>query len=273
MLKILEIHFLNWKNNPRKWRPGFIVKGIFVVLRNTFLDYYEGREANRRSRQKAQVRQTLMIPPIEAEFVEMLLDKEFANSVAQVKDRTCLDVARLANIWNLARVVGPGIFLEVGSFRGGTALHICNAIADRKATFYCFDPFEKGGYEKLGELDTYFKPNDFTETRFESVKALLSSKPYAKVIQGFFPDAAEELDLKNIAFCHLDVNTYDATKKSLEFLVPRISPRGLIVIDDYGMTETPGVVKAVADFLAVHPSLILIPMFPVQALLLPKSLW
>jgi O-methyltransferase len=273
MLDILKIRFSNWKNNPRKWRPAFIAKGIFSVLREYYETFVEDRGVKRRLWQDAKTRQRLMTPPMEPEFVEILLDKEFVNSVAQVKDLTCLDFARLANVWNLARTVGPGIYLEVGTFRGGTALHICNAIADRETAFYCFDPFEKGGYEKLGELDNWFKPNDFTETRFELVRELLSSKPYAKVIQGYFPDVAEALGLKNIAFCHLDVNTYDATQKCLEFLAPRISSRGLIIIDDYGMTETPGVAKAVTDFLAIHPSFILIPIFPVQAVLLPKLLW
>ncbi len=271
MLDMLEARFSNWKNNPRKWRPGFVAKGIFSVLRQCYETCLEYPEEKRRLQLVAQTRQRLMTPPLEPEYVNILLDNEFADSVAQVKDLTCLDFARLANVWTLARTAGPGIYLEVGSFRGGTALHICNAIADRKAEFFCFDPFEKGGYEKLGELDKWFKPNDFTQTGFERVKGLLSSKPYAKVIQGYFPDAAEGLDLKNIAFCHLDVNTYDATQRSLEFLAPRLSSRGLIVIDDYGMTETPGVVKAVVEFLAIHPSFMLIPMFPVQAVLLPKS--
>jgi hypothetical protein len=45
----------------------------------------------------------------------------------------------------------------------------------------------------------------------------------------------------------------------------------LIVIDDFDHLETPGVNKTVAEFLAGHPSFLLIPMFPVQAVLLPKS--
>ncbi|MGD1155318.1 MAG: class I SAM-dependent methyltransferase [Terriglobia bacterium] len=156
-----------------------------------------------------------------------------------------------AKLWNLARLAGPGIFLEVGSFRGGTALHICNAIANRGATFYCFDPLEKGGFENLGAQDTCSKPGDFTDTQHEAVVKLLSSRPNAKVIQGYFPAAAEDLKLHDIEFCHLDVDVYEATKKSLEYLAPRLAPRGFIVLDDMGRLETPGVNKAVAEFLLV----------------------
>jgi O-methyltransferase len=218
-------------------------------------------------------REKLLSPAIDTEYVKILFDPDFRNSVAQVRDYTCLDVARLANLWNLARLAGPGIFLEVGSYKGGTALHICNAIEHRGARFYCFDPFEKGGFENLGTQDRCFKPNDFTDTRYKAVVKLLSSKPNARVIQGYFPAAAEDLMLHDIAFCHLDVDVYEATRQSLEYVAPRLAPRGLIVLDDFDHLETPGVNKAVTEFLVNYPSFLLIPMFPTQAVLVPKSLW
>jgi O-methyltransferase len=262
MLGIIEKHLSNWKSSPRKWEITYIGAGLKRVLITIF----------RRDR-VAESRMELLTPVIEAEYVKILFDAEFKSSLAQVKDHTCLDVARLANLWNLARLAGPGVFLEVGSFRGGTALHICNAIAHRDAKVFCFDPFEKGGFENMNNEDHCFHPNDFTDTRFESVVGLLSSKPNAKVIQGFFPAAAEGLGLRDIAFCHLDVDIYDATRRSLEYLAPRLASRGLIVIDDFNHAETPGVNRAVTEFLEHHPLFILIPMFPVQAVLLPKSFW
>ena len=45
---------------------------------------------------------------------------------------------------------------------GETALHICNAIEHRDADFYCFDPFEKGGFEEIGDQDQCFKPGGAT---------------------------------------------------------------------------------------------------------------
>jgi predicted O-methyltransferase YrrM len=262
MIGMLKERLGRWKASPRKWTIPYIWSGLKGVFLTILQDYRLARK-----------RKKLLTPAIEAEYVNMLFDPEFKSSLALVSKCTCLDVARLANLWNLARLSGPGIFLEVGSFQGGTALHICNAIEHRDVRFYCFDPFEKGGFEKMTDLDKVFKASDFTTTRFESVVALLSSKPNAKVIQGFFPSAAEGLDLHDIAFCHLDVDVYDATKQSLEYLAPRLAPRGLIVVDDFDHIETPGVNKAVAEFLAAHPSFIMIPMFPVQAVLLPKSLW
>jgi len=262
MMGTLREHFGGWKTSPRKWDVAYNLSGLKAISDSPFRRYREAKS-----------REKLLSPAIEAEYVEILSDPEFRSSVTQVKEYTCLDVARLANLWNLARLSGPGIFLEVGSYKGGTALHICNAIELRGASFYCFDPFEKGGFDKLSDYDTAFRPADFTDTRYEAVVRLLSSKPDARVIQGFFPAAAESLNLRDIAFCHLDVDVYEATKKSLEYLAPRLAARSLIVVDDVDHRETPGVNKAVAEFLASNPSFLFIPMFPTQAVLLPKSLW
>lgn len=266
MLDVLERHFSNWKTSPRRWRPRFIVRGIWVVLRALYIRRLEVRES-------LTSHEKLLVLGRSAAWVEILQDKEFAASAEHVREYTLLDVARLANLWNLVRLAGPGTFLEVGTFRGGTALHICNAMVDPDAPFYCFDPFEKGTFENILEVDKPFMPEPFTKTRFKSVVELLSAKPNARVVQGYFPGAASDLDLKDIAFCHLDVDIYDATRKCLEYLAPRLAPRALIVVDDYGSVDTPGVKKAVAEFLAEHPSFLIIPMFPVQAVLVPKFLW
>lgn len=258
----LRERLAHWKASPRKWEINYILSGLKVIS----VDPWQRHRL-------AKNREKLLSPAIESECVEILSDPEFRRSVTQVKDYTMLDVARLANLWNLARLAGPGIFLEVGSFRGGSALHICNAIEDRGATFYCFDPFEKGGFEKLGDQDPGFEPCDFTDTTYEAVVKLLSGKPNARVIQGYFPAAAEHLNLSEIAFCHLDVAVYEATRISLEYLAPRLTPRSLIVLDDFDHIATPGAKKAVTEFLDSHPSFLLVPMFPIHAVLFPKSLW
>ncbi len=176
--------------------------------------------------------------------------------MAQVKEYSCLDEARLANVWNLVKLAGDGIFVEVGSFLGGTALHICNAMDDSHhagARFYSFDPFEQGGFESIGPDETKFRIDSFTETNYAAVVRRLSAKPNAQVVQGFFPQAAEPFDLRNIAFCHLDVDLYEANLKCLNYLAPRLAPRSLILVDDLGQVETPGVRNSDPSFPGAEP--------------------
>lgn len=272
MLEVFKTHFSNWRASPQKWQPWTFVRGASNVLR----DFHDRHMASIEAEAEPEFGGTfvnhekMLILGPQAGCIELLHDQEFAASCAQVKQHTLLDVARLANLWNLVRLAGSGTYLEVGTFRGGTALHICNAMLDRNSPFYCFDPFEKGGFQNMLEVDSPFSPAPFTATRFESVVELLSPMPNAKVVQGFFPDAVGDLKLDQIAFCHLDVDIYDATRKCLEYLAPRLTPRGIIVVDDYRDIETPGVEKAVSDFLVDHPSFVAIPLFPIQAALLPR---
>jgi len=265
MFRDFKAHVSNWRKNPRRAQPRFIlsrlrryfVKELRPVLR--FFGY--PRPLN---------------PPINTRTVDILHNPTFLRSVTQVKEYSCLDEARLANMWNLVKFVGDGIFVEVGSFLGGTALHICNAIDDSLhagAKFYSFDPFEQGGFECIGSDETAFRNETFTETSYAAVVKRLSAKSNAQVIQGFFPQAAEPFDLRNIVFCHLDVDLYEATLKSLNYLAPRLAPRSAILVDDLGHVETPGVRKAVRQFLTENPSFLIIELFPCQGLLLPRHLW
>jgi O-methyltransferase len=209
-------------------------------------------------------------PPIKGEDLEVLGDPEFQRSVRMVREHTLLDVARLANLWNLARQTGPGSILEAGAFRGGGALHLANACLDRSV--FVFDTFE--GFRRLSPgLDDVFEPHWFQDTTQDHVRQLFrSAGREATIVKGYFPESAEGLNLGPVAFCHLDVDLYEATRDGLGFLADRLAPRSLIVIDDFHRGAH-GVDKALSEFLEAHPSFNCFPMFPGQAMLFSRTLW
>jgi hypothetical protein len=67
------------------------------------------------------------------------------------------------------------------------------------------------------------------------------------------------------------VNIYKASNASLSFLLgPRIlCDRSLIVLDDYNRSAT-GVNKAVEEILLEHPGTLAFPLFPGQAMIVPR---
>jgi hypothetical protein len=211
-----------------------------------------------------------LYPAIDANRVEVLADRDFRQSVACSEKHTLLDVARLANLWNLARMTGPGSLMEVGSYLGGGALHISNACPDRP--MYVFDTFSS--FRSLDdELDGSFFQGQFSDTSVSYVERLFSSHNRgAEIISGYFHESAAGLDLKDVAFCHLDVDAYEATLGSLDFLADRLSRQSLIVLDDYRRTAA-GVDRAVDEFLIGHPRFRCLPMFPGQGLLFSVDLW
>ena len=53
---------------------------------------------------------------------------------------------------------------------------------------------------------------------------------------------------ERIALLRLDTDWYESTKHELEQLVPRVSPNGILIVDDYG--HWPGARRAVDEYLA-----------------------
>jgi len=214
-----------------------------------------------------------IIKPIDTNKVEILKDPEFHASLIACQNDTNLDDARLANIWAYAKLSGPGTMLEVGSWHGGGALHIANACPDRR--MFVFDPFsDSQSFEALdGALDGSFTINQFTDTSEGYVRNLFAShNRKAEIVKGFFPASALNVNLGEVAFCHLDVDVYEATKNSLYYLADRLAKRSFVLLDDY-RREAKGVDLAVDEFLRDHPRFRCFSLHPSQGVVFSLDLW
>jgi hypothetical protein len=75
-------------------------------------------------------------------------------------------------------------------------------------------------------------------------------------IQGKVEDTIPGQAPESIALLRLDTDWYESTRHELEHLFPRLSPGGILIIDDYG--DWQGARKAVDEFIASHaPTLFL----------------
>jgi hypothetical protein len=197
--------------------------------------------------------------------VELLADTEFQSSFREIEGLTVLDLPRLGNLWQLARASSPaGALIEVGSYKGGGALHISNACPNR-AIVVC-DSF--AGFEALDpHRDSNFSMSEFRDASQEAVRHLFTSRArQATVLGGFFPASAAGVDLPRFSFAHIDVDTYKATIETLEFLDPLFLPDSLVVLDDCNRRAA-GVDQAVREFVERHREWRFAPLFPGQGLL------
>src|ERR1700685_871923 len=77
-------------------------------------------------------RNTRITKHIDESYLEVLDDPAFRASIEEVKNITLLDTARLANLWQLCRMSNPdGALIEIGSYKGGGAVHISNSCPER----------------------------------------------------------------------------------------------------------------------------------------------
>jgi hypothetical protein len=206
--------------------------------------------------------------PLNPEHVAVLADPAFQRSVVDTAPYTLLDTPRLANLWQICRRSDPaGAMMEIGTYRGGGALHLSNCFPERQI-IVC-DSFE--GFKQLDKkLDAMFTMDMFKDTSFESVAKLFSErKRRFEVIPGFFPESCKDRTLPPISFVHLDIDLYEPTLDSLMFLDETMMASAYIVLDDY-LRSAEGIVRAVDEFLARRKNWVFIPLFPGQGVLVRK---
>ena len=172
----------------------------------------------------------------------------------------------------------PGVFVECGVAYGGMAGCMAAAMIDHKdlRPFHLFDSFQ--GIPIAGPRDTYqpgvsakiaddsepqrarLRPSgigpavSLADVRNRMIELYgLGSIPW-EFHEGWFQDTLPTADTGPIALLHLDGDLYESTLVCLEYLYPRVSPGGLVIIDDY---ELDGCREAVEDhFKGYAPSLI-----------------
>ena len=66
------------------------------------------------------------------------------------------------------------------------------------------------------------------------------------MVKRFFQDTLPHSEIQHIALLHLDGDWYDSTRVCLEQLYDKVSPGGVIQIDDYG--HWAGARKALHEF-------------------------
>ena len=193
-----------------------------------------------------------------ASYSPWMKDTGFEDTFQSFSPYSLVDRYRSYELWELVSqaLELDGDVIEVGVWRGGSGLLIAERLRQLGAArkVYLCDTFE--GIVKAGVRDSRIRNGMYADTSAESVLALASSSGLDNVvvIKGTFPeDAAEQLESARFAFCHIDVDTYESCKDTVEWLWPRLAPFGIMVFDDYGFAGTDGVATYL-DEIKSHPA-------------------
>lgn len=157
-----------------------------------------------------------------------------------------------------------GAVCEFGCAAGATSALLANEIRDTNKTLWLFDSFR--GLPKpsekdrllddilnLGSIERYEGQMSFPETvvrrRLEEIE-FPSSR--VRIVPGFIEDTIRTSGLcERVAFAYVDFDFYKPIWMALEFLDDALSPRGCIVVDDYGFLSE-GARTAVDEFIATR---------------------
>ena len=131
----------------------------------------------------------------------------------------------------LVDALKPGVFVELGTFRGYSYLAVCQAVQrlGLKTCCYAVDTWKgdqhAGFYDEsiLIELQKYHDP------RYSSFSSLLRST---------FDDALDHFEDRTIDLLHIDGrHFYDDVKHDFESWLPKLSHRGIVLIHDTNVRE------------------------------------
>ena len=125
----------------------------------------------------------------------------------------------------------PGDLVECACAMGTTARIICDYTefaAQQDRTYYLYDLFDPG--QTMQHHDTAGQVG----TLYDKVKARFIDVPNVRVLKGSVPEVLHVECPQRVAFMHIDLNNAPAEIGALEMLFDRLSPGGILILDDYG---------------------------------------
>jgi hypothetical protein len=188
--------------------------------------------------------------------------------LARARPYTMTSVERLAALVDAVRHVSegrvPGAFVECGVWRGGSAMAAALAFSSRQdeRDLFLYDTYQgmtapgaedvsHDGISAARQLEEAERGTGvWCEASLDDVRRNLLSTGYPasrmhfvqgdvlKTIPATLPD--------RIALLRLDTDWYESTRHELEHLFPRLHPRGILIVDDYGHWK--GARKAVDEY-------------------------
>ena len=136
-------------------------------------------------------------------------DKEFLDFYNLIKSYTLLDLPRAYTLWQCSKNVKDynGIILDIGCLLGGSGFIMSKR--NKKGKTYLFDSFS--GFRKDDGIHKkeIFYYDDINFVKNNILKLKLKN---TQVFKSYFPKNIT-VAIKKIKLCHIDVNTYEDTKK------------------------------------------------------------
>jgi len=202
-------------------------------------------------------------PP--AQYLEDM-GEDFLKTWDVVKNHTLISPERgwalVEALRYVIRAGIPGDIAECGVWKGGACLLASLVLTEEEGLetarqIWLYDTFsgmvapgEEDRIASSGEALSDRKPEGWWSSPLDEVKNTLKlsdlgSEKY-RFVEGPVELTLESEVPEQLAVLRLDTDWYESTMKELEVLYPRLSPGGILIIDDYG--HFTGARKAVDEY-------------------------
>jgi hypothetical protein len=196
------------------------------------------------------------------------LDDELKLIIKRVMPYTMTTPERIAALCEAVRFVEaneiPGAFVECGVYQGGSSMAAALSFSIPRDLFL-FDTYEgmtpptvvdrsiRGNRDAARMLASTSKSAKiWCYSGLDDVRANMAKTGYPEsrihYVRGRVEDTVPDKAPDQIAVLRLDTDWYESTKHELEHLFGKLSPGGILIVDDYGCWR--GARKAVDEFFA-----------------------
>lgn len=205
------------------------------------------------------------------DLVPLRFDPEFAETWREAAAYTMTPPHRLYALCEAVRYVVerrvPGDIVECGVWKGGSMLAVArtlNGLGDTSRDLWLYDTFTgmtsptpgdvRHDGASAAQLLEESSPGDaegiWTVANEDAVRRVIARAGYpahrTHFVRGRVEDTIPDVAPDRIAALRLDTDWYESTRHELDHLYGRISPGGVLVLDDYGYWR--GARRAVDDF-------------------------
>lgn len=189
------------------------------------------------------------------------IDEATADTIRAVTPYTLTGPERIASLVEavayVVRAEVPGALVECGVWRGGSALAVLRTlvslgVSDREVWLY--DTFTQMPSPTDRDVDLFGIAASTYHAQYaddpasldpaydylplSEVRDLLLSTGYPEsrvhFVQGLVEDTIPTSAPEHISLLRLDTDYYSSTRHELQHLAPRLSPGGVLLVDDYG---------------------------------------
>ena len=163
----------------------------------------------------------------------------------------------------------PKNFLEVGVFHGVTSRNVCDLLNSIHGNNFKFTGIDLFSTEAEISNEEHVPKNKFSNLlktiyynyiikldpySIESVQKLLKKyENNINIIRGSSNNVLKEINLDNIDYVFVDGgHKYETVQNDLKNLTKVIENNGVILCDDYDLTDAPGVKKAIEEYVLLN---------------------
>ncbi len=147
-----------------------------------------------------------------------------------------------------------GDVVEFGCYDGGTSVHLAKILKNTNKKLYVYDSFEglpEKSVQDSSPVGEQFKAGELNVSKKQFIKNMQKAGVDMPVIKkGWFCDLSNQDVPDKICFAFLDGDYYESIRDSFRLIENKLTPKAVIIVDDYTNDALPGARRAVDEWLA-----------------------